>query len=510
MPFIDLNTKDADSFLIPTSDITIIGAGAAGILLAIKLANQGKSVVLFESGHFFEDEKRQELNEVVQTGKVMQNVVWGRKRAIGGTTIAWGGQSLPFTSIDFEKREWVQNSGWPISYNEMDEYYKEANTFMGIDILNYNNDIFPKISLKNPGIDPSIFDFHVSKWATQPNFFIKHKVELENKITVIYNSQVTSIHKTGDRVDTITVYNFVNSYFTCSVNTLIISCGTIETSRLLLNSNIGNHSGWLGKTFMEHPCIEIGTIKSKNSYELQRYFNTHVWKGHKYSVRLTLSRKFQQENKLLNCSTSVMFQLPTETFDPYSELKAFKKDLKFSRIVKLSGSVKSILKTTWAYITHKFYFKPNTIAKLVLMIEQEPIKESYISLSDKKDKFQILGALINWNISLKTWDTVIKTSTALKNQIENLNLGNVELYAHIKEDTPNWNKYLSDVCHHMGGTRISSTPEDGVVNKNLQIWGISNLYICSCSVFPTSSHSNPTLTLLALGLKLCNHLNEEK
>lgn len=90
MPYIDLDNSeigvDGSGF-----DVTIVGAGAAGILLAVKLSEKGKKVLLIESGHFEEDEKRQVLNEVVQTGKTLNSSVWGRKRAVGGTTIAWGG-----------------------------------------------------------------------------------------------------------------------------------------------------------------------------------------------------------------------------------------------------------------------------------------------------------------------------------------------------------------------------------------------------------------------------------
>src|SRR4051812_21093393 len=104
MPFIDLNTY-ANELAAENFDVVIIGAGAAGILLSVQLSRKGKRILLIESGHFTEDDKRQVLNNVDQTGKILEAAVSGRKRAIGGTTIAWGGQSLPFSSIDFEKRE---------------------------------------------------------------------------------------------------------------------------------------------------------------------------------------------------------------------------------------------------------------------------------------------------------------------------------------------------------------------------------------------------------------------
>jgi choline dehydrogenase-like flavoprotein len=507
MPFIDLNTKASGSFNIPSSDIIIIGAGAAGILLAIKLSRQGKSILLIESGHFGEDEEKQKLNEVAQKGKKLENAVWGRKRAIGGTTIAWGGQSLPFTSIDFEKRDWVQNSGWPISYDELEPYYKEANSFMGIDTMNYNTDIFPKVSVKNPGLDPEVFNFHVSKWATQPNFYLLYKNELQKKITIIYNAQLTAIQKNNvDKVEIIKISNFKDAIFLLPVNLLIIAAGAIETVKILLNNNIGNHSGWLGKCFMDHPCIEVGIVNTNNPYRLQRFFNTHIWNGHKYSIRLSLNNNYQQKNKLLNCSAAIMFLLPQESFDPYAELKSFKKDFKLIRLIKVSGSAFSIIKSTWAYIANKFYYKTHAVASVSLMIEQEPMEESTISLDNEKDAFDNFKALLNWQISFATWRTAVATANAVKKEIEKLKLGNVNLYENINLITPNGNDYLTDVCHHMGGCRMSSSEDRGVVNTDLQVWGTKNLYVCSTAVFPTVSHSNPTLTMLALGARLTKHL----
>ena len=129
MPYIDFN-KQAINHLDYPFDFTVIGAGVAGILLAIKLMEKGKKVLVIESGHFEEDEQRQVLNEAEQTGKIVENVIIGRKRAIGGTSIAWGGQSLPFTQLDFEEKEWISDSGWPIKLRDLMPYYPIANRFL--------------------------------------------------------------------------------------------------------------------------------------------------------------------------------------------------------------------------------------------------------------------------------------------------------------------------------------------------------------------------------------------
>ena len=147
MPYIDFNKQAINDLAFPF-DFTIIGAGVAGILLAIKLSEKGKKVLLIESGHFEEDAQRQVLNKVEQTGKIVENAINGRKRAIGGTSIAWGGQSLPFTALDFEEKSWIKNSGWCINLSDLTPYYPIANRFLGVDEWDYKDAIFERLDYK--------------------------------------------------------------------------------------------------------------------------------------------------------------------------------------------------------------------------------------------------------------------------------------------------------------------------------------------------------------------------
>jgi choline dehydrogenase-like flavoprotein len=93
---------------------------------------------------------------------------------------------------------------------------------------------------------------------------------------------------------------------------------------------------------------------------------------------------------------------------------------------------------------------------------------------------------------------MITLSDRLGAAFSKLGLAEYKPYPHIRPDTADWKDHLSDVNHHMGGTRMSADASQGVVDPHLRVWGYENLYVMSASVFPTSSHSNPTLTLLAL------------
>lgn len=518
MPYFNFNKDEIPplSNFGKSYDYTIIGAGVAGILLAVKLCEKNKRVLLIESGHFEEDENRQVLNKVEQTGKCVENAVNGRKRAVGGSSIAWGGQSLPFSPLDFEQKEWVEQSGWAIKIDDLKPYYPLANRFLNIDEWDYETDIFKRLTYKKINFKEDTLYQHFSKWAPEPNLKKCYHPILKDKVTVVYNAVLTKmdVDETG-KVEKIQITNFDKKHLSIPVNTLILATGGIETNRILLANNhqikegIGNHSGWLGKCFMDHPCIEIGTLSHPDVYKLQSVFNTHIFNRRKYSIRLSLTELAQKKYKLVNGSVLIEFwKYPTEGDNPYAQLFNLKNPLQLINFKKIIKNYKSYLLSVKALLMDKFIYKHKALPIIALMLEQEPTENSYIGLSTERDIFGIPKAKINWEISPKTWQSINVIASFLKKEFGRLSLGDVSIYPHISLNTTNWASYLTDVNHHIGGTRMSATPEKGVVDPQLKVWGHDNLYLCSTSVFPTGSHSNPTLTLMALCLRLVNYLEK--
>ncbi len=512
MPFIDFNSEKI-SFKKEDFDFVVVGCGAAGILLAVELQKNKKKVLVIESGHFFEDDQRQELNDAEQTGKKLNNIVWGRKRAIGGTTIAWGGQSLPFGDIDFEQKDWVKNSGWPIVKDELKDYYDRANRFMKIDEYDYEDDIFRLLGMKKLPFNEAYLHYHFSKWAPEPNFKKLYQTELTENIPVLYNAVVKKINIGIDgKAENVEISNFNGDSYLLGVSQLILAGGAIETTRLLLESNnqlatgIGNSSGLLGKFFMEHPCIQVGYLSNFQPYYLQSLFNTHIKNKRKYSIRISLSEQAQRDNKLLNCSAGIMFDYAGAKDDPYIEAKKHFKNPNAGSILHIGKNLRAYAVSARAYAFDNFIYKHQARAKLVLMTEQEPVEDSYIALSNESDQFGMRKAKINWTITRKSWETIVYTSQKVRDELSRMSLADLKLHPEIHNEQENWLSHMSDVNHHMGGTRMSSAPGEGVVNEELQVWGHDNIYVCSCSVFPTSSHSNPTLTMMALCLRLVTHL----
>lgn len=513
MPFIDANTQSLDGDRQPF-DVTIVGAGAAGILLAVLLSRRGRRVLVIESGHFEHDDERQSLNDIEQAAKKMSNAVWNRKRAIGGTTIAWGGQSLPFGALDFEKRDWVEHSGWPISFETLRPYYDIANRFMAVDENNYDSDILGLLGRRDPGFDPALLHYHYSKWARQPNFYKLHRQELERDVTVLYNAHLLRIDLSpSGRVQTIEVGDFRGRHQSMPVNALVLACGGVETNRILLLNDhqmpggLGGASGWLGKAFMEHPCLDAGYVESPDMRALQELFGTRVRGGRRYSVRLSAGADWQRTNRLLNISASVMWLYEGDEIGPLSELRSFVRQPRLAGALKMARSSRQLAAGLWTLARSGLIYKPGAAARISLMCEQQPSRDSYIALGTERDRFGARKALLHWRIGRLTWDTILGCCRTLDDEMRRLGLGHVRLLDPLRADAADFEGQLSDVNHHMGGARMSTSPSDGVVDDQLQVWGVPNLHVCSAAVFPTSSHSNPTLTLLALAARLVDRLS---
>ncbi len=514
MPFLDFNTPVPRETLADAG-IVIAGAGAAGILLAVKLGEAGHRVLLLESGHFQPDDDRQALNTLVETGKPFGNALWHRKRILGGTTTAWGGQSLPFSPLDFESRDWVPDSGWPIRHADLEPWYRTANAFMGVDEWDYAKDLFDRLDCPDPGFASQTADYHFSKWAPEPNFLQRHRRSLESRVTVLYNAHLTRIDLAeSGRVQGIELANFRGERRTLAVRTLVLATGGIEANRtLLLNrhqhaSGLGNHAGWLGRGFMEHPCIDAGRIVPRSPRFFQARFAPHYHRLRRYSVRLSASADWQRRHRLLNVSAGILFTYASPDDDPFAAARRFFRPAAGSAARFRTQHLRAMASGMGALLGGGFLYKPGADARLTLMLEQEPSAQSYIRLADRMDRFDRPQAEVHWQMSDLCWRTAATFTADLSRELARLDLGTAELappFAPAADARPP-SSYFQDVNHHMGGTRMSALPDAGVVNPNLQVWHVPGLYVCAASTFPTGSHSNPTLTLLALAARLADHL----
>lgn len=492
--------------------LVIIGTGAAGLCLADTLSRAGQKVLLVETGGHKETAWHQKLNSCsVNTStksQLFRSVTWGRRRTLGGTTSAWGGQALPFQKLDFENRPWVnQISEWPIDFNDLSPYYKNAERFLGVCGADYyDNTALP------PTPSPAHRDLqiHVSKWAKKPNMFLRHRYRITRRCDILYNAHCTAVNHAGCSVTSLQITSRHGHHVEIPVSRLAIAAGGVETTRIMLINGL-SPSPLVGRGFMEHPCLQSALITGPGTDGLQYQFAPRFKHGQRYSVRVTLSRAAQCRYRTLNASASIMFN--SATGDAATTLYDLARRPTLKQIARFPFRTRSAIphafQSLYLLARHGLVYRQHTDCRLLIMAEQEPALDSTLSLHPtQKDVFGQPRICVNWHITDKTLYAVRLLTERTREYLESRY--DVEIHVDSSLTNPEGapaTELFQPANHHMGGTVMGKTAETSVVDKNLLVFSKNNLYICSCSVFPTSSHSNPTLTLLALTCRLADHLS---
>lgn len=466
--------KKIDSQKLP--EYIIIGGGPAGITVATQLGRKNKSVLLIEAGGTEFNEEIQSHYKGKVTGEKYYPLDVTRLRYLGGSSNHWGGNCAPLDKFDLEK--------WPINYKELKRYEKDTKDILGIknDFVKYENSIFDSFKLS------SIEDGYV-------NFSEKYFEEIKDsknislllKTSVLYlepdvtNNKVSHIHLNSHNE---------NKKIDLNENSkVIVACGGIENSRLLLWSKELAKNKFLkglpiGKYWMEHPSGEIGHLISEKEkvdkvFKKQNYF-------------LVPSENFLKNEKINNIRFSVQFWEKTNQ----ENYKHFIKDL----ICLAPTYGKKIVESFSNQVVH-------CVSAIKFSVEQKPHIENSINLSKNEvDKYNIPRINLKWKIKEDVFKTLKTSLERLGQEVIEKDIGRVGIDKFVYDQTFENSNDIFANHHHMGGTRMSEEKNEGVVDKNLKVQNISNLYVIGSSVFPTGGHFNPTFTIVQLSLRLVKHL----
>lgn len=510
---IDLNQRKPERF---ASDICVVGTGAAGLTLAYAFLQSGASVMMLESGGVDEEAEVQRLNCCEADALLFEGASRGRKRVYGGSTMCWGGQLLPLEPIDFAQRAWVDNSGWPISADDLAPYYRRALKFAGSDELNFDTDLCRALGIDSP-VDPRLLRYYFSKWSPHPRFrdILADDLRQSEDVRVFLHANVTRLHlgSGSNHVSEVRACNASAQQFAFKASVVVLCTGGIETARLLLTNRhqapngIGNANGLVGRFFQDHPSLLVASVRGADSQQMHKYFGTSTVEGREVSPRLSLSPELQETHRLLNASAYMSTAYPPTLLRRAMVLNLARRLGVEQRAVRdLVNAARTLVGPTIRLRREGSRVGKQAQFAFTVVTEQEPSAESRITLADRTDRFGVPRARITWRKTEKTWKTVVRFSRILQDEFSRAGLGELDLFPHITADRAYWRVFPHDLYHHMGATRMGPSPQIGVVDENCRVFGVENLFIASSSVFPTGGHSNCTLTIMALGLRLADHL----
>ena len=515
-------------------DLCVIGGGAAGITFCREFFGMDARVVLLESGGLTPEETTQALCAVENIGHPLAGAVEGRARIFGGTTTLWGGQSIPLDDMDFEPRSWVPYSGWPINKTDLQPFYRRAEDLMGINSCGYDygHSIWELVGFETPGFDlkklntifsrfnPIVFGdegLGVHDFSRVFSDEFKRSVNVE----VLLHANATNLraNKAGQHIDYVLARTLEGKTLRVKARAYIICCGGIETARLLLASNdiltcgIGNHNDIVGRFFQEHPILECATIKTASPKWLQQRYVFLRKNNRVFWARLALSEALQRSNQALNCDANIMFDVDEESgiqaaMELYKGYLGRRWPEHFWRNCwrAIKGSPEVVEHGLNYFVRNRWPTpKPKNI-RLQAHVEQVPDPSSRILLSHEKDPLGLPTVRVDWRLNDRERDTVQLLAETAASEFSRLGIGDIEIAEWLRPDNHEWRNHIAEGYHHMGTARMAENTRDGVVDKNCRVHGVGNLYISSSAVFPTCGSSNPTLTIIALSIRLADHL----
>jgi choline dehydrogenase-like flavoprotein len=519
---VDLD-KSKDNLEI-SADLCVIGSGAAGLAIASDLIPCGINMVLVESGGYEFEPATQALYDVEVSGLPHPGSTQGRFRVLGGSTTKWGGQALPLMRSDFERRDWVANSGWPLSFDELASYYERASRFLMIDNLNFDTDLLSHLKTQTPPFDPGQLWYHFSKWSPKPNIREQYlpRLRAARNCTLLLHANATEIHLDNvlRNVVSVQLNSLEGGRARVRARAYVLCAGGIETARLLLANNkqvvqgIGNANDLVGRFFQDHPSAFIGRLKPTNPARVQNLFNVFHKNGLKYSVRCTATSAWQRRHQALNISMGISFTTEESSFqdvkDVYVDLR--RRNLSWQTLSKILRTIRnptSVILPAYYFACRGRTFAPRAQMRIAVTAEQAPGFDSRISLSRELDALGVPRAQVRWHVSDQTLHTIQRFAMTVRDEFLRIGLGEIAVDSWLSDNSSEWTKHITDQNHHMGTTRMSDSPKTGVVDRDCRVHGLSNLFIGSSSVFPSGGHSNPTLTIIALSLRLADRLKQE-
>lgn len=508
-----------------TYDVCIIGSGPSGMTLCAELATHGLSILVIESGADAKSPAADALRTIETSGIAIREN--SRERILGGASETWGGMSAPLDPIDYERRPYAsQHEGWPISATEIAPYLAQAGRRYRFAMP---EDFLPKHFLSPEEqeevpwetLEPKVF------LAVRPPFQFGKELRYlfaHPHIDLMTAATVTELIPDEGRITSVRCRGVCGEDVSVTAKVFVLAAGAIENARLLLNSNstssrgVGNEHDQVGRYLMNHPKGYRGRILLTKAFPRHQEYFWKKERGYAGYIGLRLSEEQQRAHQVLNAYVRLEAGFPwTHRIEPkvvtafMSHGKAFLRALlgrggsASVEAAALIESLPQLLAVTPSYIgllLRRLSYSANHPTHLLprYFLEMEPRSDNRVTLSDTVDTFGMPIPRVHHEPSELDSRSFFALQDALGKGCEEQGIGALQKSEAVPDE---------DASHHLGSTRMGNDPQTSVVNPDLRVHSIENLYIGGGSVFPTSGCANPTLMMSALSIRLAEHLQKD-
>jgi choline dehydrogenase-like flavoprotein len=516
---VDLRSApDAASF---AADVCIIGAGPAGITLALELMKRGVAVIVAESGGLDFDPDVQDLAIGTTIGDPYRPLDTSRLRMFGGSSNHWQGNCSMLAPIDFEARDWLPWSGWPFEFSELAPFYRLAAAYCELDPDLFELERWIQEEENGvPAIESRKLTYGVALGSPPTRFGDVYGPQLESSGSsrVLLHATLVDLELDHSlaKVRTAVLQTLTGKVARVDAKAFVLAAGGLENPRLLLainrqiSSGIGNAHDVVGRFYMDHPVIEGAALLTDADFG-QRF------RADDGRLFFRLTEEKQRADELLDARMPL---ISATRYRLSPGVESFHQAMGLLREAHLGGEL-------WAHVgrmvsdwdlvleaagrrlfSRRFFDSAEAFGGFLIdtMTEQRPDPANRVVLTDERDALDMPRIQLHWRLLEEDLDNLERVYKVLGAEIGRLGWGRIHLRG--ADDTAGrlTGELLSHPHHHMGGTRASADPRRGVVDAELAVHGMANLFIAGSSVFPTGGCVPPTLTIVALSCRLAGHV----
>lgn len=526
--------------------VCIVGAGAAGITLACELDGSGISVLLLEAGSLQQDRARS--SDMYGGTAVAPHPAPSEFRRVvfGGSTSIWGGRCVPFDPIDFERRDYIADSGWPIAYEDLARHYPRALDYCDAGRFDFSvGGSLHKGGETLPGLQGGdvVLADRIERYSLPTDFGRRYRdrITRSSNVTSVLGARCTSLNRRAGEggIASITVRDRAGRSHTVTARVFVLATGGIEAPRLLLSSDpggpgLGNQFDLLGRYYACHFENVVGRVvadRGRVAFDFEKTVD-----GIYCRRKLQFSASAQRHHRLLNMAFRLHFPSYADASHGSSVLStiylAKSSLIREYRSILQHGSESVDFSPASAHLRNialglpqlaRFSYQwlflrvlarrklPYTLVRnrdgsypLEFNAEQTPMASSRVTLDTDVDHDGVRRVHVDWRVSPDDVQAACRGFLLLRDHLRThstcrLEVDEASLLQAITRSVP-----LGG--HHLGTTRMGASARHGVVDTNCAVFGHANLFVASSAVFPTSSHANPTLTIVALAIRLADHL----
>jgi choline dehydrogenase-like flavoprotein len=511
------------------ADICIIGAGPAGLTLARYFANSRIKVVLLESGGLDFERWPQKLSRGDRAGDPYEPLHICRVRQFGGTThrAGWGGWCKPLSPRDFEARDWVPRSGWPIRYDEVEPYYAEAAQLLN---LPPSHDWAPRplTDREDGGLlsEPCA----ITPTPAQGELAYAELRDAPNVIVLLHaTAGRLALGEDSSAIGYLPVHCRGAEGFGVRARHYVLAGGGIENARMLLVSNeqrpkgIGNEHDLVGRYFMEHPHIRWGHFMSDGPDGFVALHNPRTAqeavalgltdRSRQVPIAgLAIARDLQERERIL-ASRSWIKPVGAAGFGPGTQVLHdltfwFRKGRVPPNIMRGMGVMARNGGEVAQAIRSRLQPARNgpCIFNIDTIVEQDPRFDNRVTLDHRRDPFGLPRARLEWRVGPMAERTLLETKRLIESGLLDSGLASAPGLDRGRANRLERGEQVRCVRHHMGTTRMAENERSGVVNSDGRVFGVHNLYVAGSSIFPTGGNDMPTMTIVAMARRLAGHL----